>query len=166
MKKDNPRDFSRPGWRLKGGRPVKHTEEFVINELQSFLDRLIEDDTLIYKGQLFKEKEYTFRKFSEWATKFKSCQVIQEGLKKIDEILETRAVERGMDAKGNVAFLIFFLKNCYDWKDKREHTFIKDVNLDNIKDSSNEELEKLATSITKESSSRVSKEGAGEKKTE
>lgn len=154
------------GWRLDPGRPVKYTEDFVTGELKYFLRLLEEDSDLVYKGQLFLDRDYSIQRLSEWKTNFADCQYISETIKKIEEILETRAVERGLHSKGNTTFLIFFMKNQYGWKDVHENVEKKIITLKDIKNASNEELTKIAESISEESKSRVGEEGVGEKKAE
>jgi hypothetical protein len=101
-------------------KPTTYTADFVLEELKTMLNEIKENKDIVYKGEVFENKAYSRQRFSEWASAFKDNQEISDTIKKIDEILETRAVKRGIDLKGNSSFLIFHLKNNYGWRDKQE----------------------------------------------
>jgi len=106
----------------------KYTVEYVKAELVDMIQALMEDETIKTKAQLFKVRSYSPSWFYRYTAKYGDNKRMQELLKKIDNILEARLLEQGLTGK-NFPFVIFLLKNHYDYQDKREvetgvtHTF-------------------------------------------
>ena len=71
-------------------KPEKYTQEYVLAEVQDMLKETRESETVIYKKQLFTDRDYTYQRFSEWAEKFKDDREISDTIRKIGEIIETR----------------------------------------------------------------------------
>ena len=101
-------------------KPEIYTQDFVLQELQGFLTELTENPEIIFKGELFLSKDYSYQRFSEWATKYKENKEIMDTIGKINEILESRAVVGGLTSKYNPTITKFHLINNYDWRDKSE----------------------------------------------
>ena len=103
-------------------KPTKYTEEFVLSELNDIIVELRSNPDIIFVGQLFMKRDYSRERFYEWARKYDKNHEISHTIKMINEILEVRAIERGVDLKGNSSFLIFFMKNKHGWKDRKDIT--------------------------------------------
>jgi hypothetical protein len=103
-------------------RPWKYTSDFVLKELNSMLKDLENDKEkeIVFKGQLFLNRDYSRQRFSEWAKDFEDDLKITEAIKKIDDILETRLVMGGLNKKLDTILTIFCLKNNYGWVDKHK----------------------------------------------
>jgi hypothetical protein len=101
-------------------KPEKYTEEFVSKELSDMLSELEVNEEIMVMGELFKTRDYSIQRFSEWEDKFKDNAEISESIKKVKEILETRINIGGLKGKLNATMTIFNLKNNYGWKDKTE----------------------------------------------
>lgn len=97
-----------------------YTEKYVIKELNSLYNTLINNEEIIYLWELFVNKKYSRQRFSEWLTDYKDNDEIIQIADTIKEILETRAVKWAITNKLNSTFTIFHLKNNYNWKDKVE----------------------------------------------
>ena len=98
----------------------KYTLEWVQDELTALLLELHQNKEIVYLGELFEDKEYPREEFSIWKNRFPEDEVVLHTIKKIKDILETRAVIGGMKNKINCTMTIFHLKNNYNWKDKSE----------------------------------------------
>lgn len=81
------------------------------------LEELKADETITSRAQLFKSRTYSSAKFSYWRRKYDTNRNIQEKLKKIEEIIEARLVERGLQGKA-IPMTIFLLKNYYNYTDQ------------------------------------------------
>ena len=104
------------------GKPVKKIDysiTYVLSELRDLQQILIDNEEIKSKAQLFKYKPYSNKKFSEWSNKFSTSKHVQERLKKIEEIIESRLIDHAMAGR-SVIFCIFMLKNHYGYQDKRE----------------------------------------------
>lgn len=97
----------------------KYTEQYVSLELDTMLDDLAAHEQIKTKAELFETKEYSTKKFSQWRNKYSTSKRIDEKIKKIDDILESRLIKQGLTGK-NFPFVIFLLKNHYGYQDKRE----------------------------------------------
>jgi hypothetical protein len=99
--------------------PIKYTYDrtFVAGELRSMISILDEHEDICSKASLFKYKPYSSSKFYHWRSKFSTNVRIHEYLKKIDEIIESRLVERGLAGKA-IPMTIFLLKNYYNYTDQ------------------------------------------------
>ena len=98
-------------------KPTIYTEEYVLKEVRLLLDTLLKDKTIFFKGQLFEYKPYSRFRFSEWVKKYGSVKEIMHTVKRIDEILETRAIVGTAKGELRDAPMIFHLKHNYKWKD-------------------------------------------------
>jgi hypothetical protein len=101
-------------------KPTKYTQKFVEKELKDMLVEIKNNEDIIYKGQLFDNRDYSYQRFSEWANKFKRNNKISDTIKRIDKILETRVNVGGLRSKLNATMVIFNLKNNYGWEDTRK----------------------------------------------
>lgn len=101
-------------------KPTTYTRKFVLHEVSEMLAELHEDKSIVYKGELFETRPYSYKRLSEWASQFKDDPEISDSLKKIDETLETRAVVGGLKNKLNASILKFHLINNYNWAEKSE----------------------------------------------
>ena len=100
---------------------IDYTITYVLRELSDMLDELRTQTDIKTKTQLFRDRPYSNKKFSEWSRKFEASKQVQEKLKKIEEILESRLVEQGLSGK-SVAMTIFLLKNYYNYTDQYQQT--------------------------------------------
>ncbi len=101
-------------------KPIKYTAEFVSSELSAMIEEIKANPEIIYIGQLFDNRVYSRQRFSEWLDKFKDNGGISDAIKKIEDMLETRAAVGGMTGKLNPTVTIFHLKNNYKWVDRSE----------------------------------------------
>jgi len=101
-------------------KPDKYTKSFVKKELNGMLKELKGNKDIIYKGELFEVRDYSYQRYSEWANAFKNDSNISDTIKKIDKILETRVNVGGLRKELNPIMCIFNLKNNYGWEDKSE----------------------------------------------
>lgn len=125
-------------------KPEKYTAEFVQNELLSMIQEIENDQEIIVLGELFKHRDYSPQRFSEWAEKFSDNNEITESIKRIKSILETRINTGALKGKLNATMTIFNLKNNYGWKDKFENDVtVKPAG--NLKELSDADLEAIAT---------------------
>src|SRR6266436_5355530 len=99
-------------------KPTIYTEEFVLGEVTSMLDILLKDKGIVYIGELFEPRPYTTHRFPEWDHQFGG--EISETIRRIKNILESRAATGGLKNKLNANITKFHLINNYDWKDKTE----------------------------------------------
>lgn len=99
-------------------RNYKHDSTWAIAELRSLLEAAQNDKQIISKIQLFAPKPYSNHQFKNWRTRYDTVPKIQELSKKIEEVIESNLIYKGMSA--NPAFPIFLLKNHYNYQDKRE----------------------------------------------
>lgn len=96
---------------------------FVFKELRRMIRVLAENKDILYQGQLLKDRKYGKDKLQDWLREHKENKNIKDLHDKIKTILETRAVEYGLNlgqgngAKAGAAFFIFFMKNVFGWKD-------------------------------------------------
>lgn len=97
----------------------KYDLPWVKDELREMIHIILNDEEIKSKAQLFKLRGYSNKRFSEWRRKYDTNTYVQEYLKKIEEIIESRLIDHGLNAK-NPAFVIFMLKNHYGYQDKRE----------------------------------------------
>lgn len=101
----------------------KTSAGFVFKELRRMIRVLANNKDILYQGQLLKDRKYGKNQLQEWLNQFKEDKNIKDLSDKIKTILETRAVEYGLNlgqgngAKTNAAFFIFFMKNAFGWKD-------------------------------------------------
>ena len=100
---------------------IKYDRTWLNNELRFQHQVLESTPDIIYKIQLYKELPYTKKKFEYWMSLNGNNPSTQELYKKIDEILEARLVTSGLTVK-NWPFIIFLLKNAYDYQDNRTVT--------------------------------------------
>lgn len=100
---------------------IDYTITYVLRELSDMLEELRTQTDIKTKTQLFRDRPYSNKKFSEWSRKFETSKQVQEKLKKIEEILESRLVEQGLSGK-SVAMTIFLLKNYYNYTDQYQQT--------------------------------------------
>jgi len=99
--------------------PPKYDLPWLQSELRNIIDILLQDDTIKSKAQLFRNYQFSSTRFYRYISKYNDNKRVQEYTKKIDEILESRLIEHGLTGK-NFAFVIFLLKNHYNYQDKRE----------------------------------------------
>lgn len=83
------------------------------------MDTLTAQEQIRTKVELFESRPYSPSKFSMWKNKYSTSKRIDEKIKKIDSILESRLIKQGLTGK-NFPFVIFLLKNHYGYQDKRE----------------------------------------------
>lgn len=107
-------------------KPKKYTAKFVLGELEAMFQELLENEDIVYKGQLFIHRDYSRQRFSEWAKEYSDNQQISDAIKKIEEICEARLFGQALKNKVNPTVAIFGLKNNHKWKDSREITGDKD----------------------------------------
>lgn len=98
----------------------KYTEAFVSKELDSMLSDISAHEQIYTKAQLFADKEYSPKKFSQWRNKYATSKRIDEKLKRIENVLEARLVSKGLRDPRVTGFVIFLLKNHHGYTDKRE----------------------------------------------
>lgn len=107
---------------------TQYTELYVIRELKSFIRKLANNKDIMYQGELYENKKYSTNFLGDLITRHKENKTIKELNDKIKSILQTRAVKYGLalgstnTGKTNAAFLIFFMKNAFGWKDTTEST--------------------------------------------
>ena len=98
----------------------KWTLEPSIDLLTAMLKTLEENEAIVFSGELAEEHK-TYRQLIEYlAVKFQSDPTVFNTVKRMNNILETRAVVAGMKSTLNTAMVIFHLKNNHGWKDKSE----------------------------------------------
>jgi len=98
-------------------KPVKYTEEFVLNELTEMLDNLKKNKEIIFIGELLEDKPYSMQRISEWK---EMNDEISETYSRIKDILQTRAAVGGMKKELDASMTKFHLSANYGWKDKSE----------------------------------------------
>ena len=98
-------------------KPTKYTPKFVYNEVTELLSLVRENKDILFIGQLIEEKPYTIQRFCEWN---KMGGKITVTIEKIKNILETRAIDGGINNRLNSSITKFHLINNYNWKDKNE----------------------------------------------
>ena len=98
----------------------KYTLGFVQDELRNLLKKLIEDETIVYIGELFLDTDYPREYFSRWHEKYEDDEVVCHTIKKILNILETRVAKGAIYDQFNASFTKFHLINNFHWKDKTE----------------------------------------------
>jgi hypothetical protein len=125
-------------------KPDKYTEEFVLNEVESILEEIKRDRTIVYLKTVFENKEYTHQRYSEWTKEFKENKQISDTIKKTKEILESRINNQGLKGELSVPMVIFNLKNNYGWTDSQriDHT-TKGEKITEMRDDTKEELSKV-----------------------
>lgn len=101
-------------------KPEKYTREFVSSELADMMQELQDNTEIVILGELFKSRDYSAQRFSDWEQKFSDDDQIMESIKRIKSTLETRINIGGLKGKLNPTMTIFNLKNNYGWKDKNE----------------------------------------------
>lgn len=101
-------------------KPTIYTQEYVLTLVTKLLQELKDNKDIVYLWELLEDKEYPRQCFSEWAEKFEDDKEISDTIKKIKEILETRAIVWAMKNNLNATSTIFHLKNNYKWVDKFE----------------------------------------------
>lgn len=101
-------------------KPTTYTADFVQQELDHMLERVLTDNDVVYIGQLFEDRPYSRQRYSEWVNQFSDEPQISDTIKRIDELLETKLVTKALGNKLNPTITIFTLKNKYNWKDKTE----------------------------------------------
>jgi hypothetical protein len=84
------------------------------------LQELLDNETIYTKAQLFKTRSYSYAKFNGWKGKYEGNVNIQEFIKKIEEVVEARLVERGLNKFS--PFIIFLLKNNHNYTDQYQQT--------------------------------------------
>ena len=98
----------------------QYDRTFILNELRLMLTQLLDDETIYTKAQLFKTRSYSYNKFNIWKSKYDTNVNIQEFIKKIEEVVEARLVQRGLDKFS--PFIIFLLKNNHNYTDQYQQT--------------------------------------------
>lgn len=98
-------------------KPTIYTEEFVMAELQSFWDAIMNDPEAFLWEELTRDKDYSRQRVSEWKKKFARNSQISDLIKKIDNEFKVRLIKLGMAVK-NPAMAIFVLKNHHEMMDK------------------------------------------------
>lgn len=86
-------------------------------ELKEMLAELIADESIKSKSQLLRNREYSSSKYYKMQMKFNTNPSVQELIKKIEDILESRLVEQGLSGK-SIPMTIFLLKNYYGYTDQ------------------------------------------------
>ncbi|NBW18006.1 MAG: hypothetical protein EBR82_59540 [Caulobacteraceae bacterium] len=97
----------------------KYDLPWLQSELRTIIDILHANNDIKTKAQLFRDYQFSSSRFYRYITKYNDNKRVQEYLKKIDEILESRLIEHGLEKK-NFPFVIFLLKNFYGYQDKKE----------------------------------------------
>lgn len=100
--------------------PKKYTRAFVTQEVESMLFQLQSNPSIFLLGELIEHRSYTHQRFSEWRSKFKDDEFIQDTMDKIKGILELRLNKQGLLGNLNSKMVVFNLINNYDWKNKTE----------------------------------------------
>ena len=112
-------------------KPIKYTKQFIFAEIPAILEEIENNKSIIYLGEVFEKKAYSFRRFSEWGKKYEDSKKISDTIAKIKEILESRINVRALKGNLNVTMAVFNLKNNYNWVDKKqfEHSggFVTDL---------------------------------------
>ena len=105
---------------------VKWTIDYVNEELDMVLDKLLSDPMIITYKDLFETRPYTTQSFNYYVNKFghqdspEFDPALHEKVVKIKEILENRLVDAGLHYKTQPIFTIFLLKNKYEgYEDKK-----------------------------------------------
>lgn len=104
----------------KPTKKVQYNDRFITSELTQMLEELMANEDITSRAQLFKYRPYSSAKFSYWKRRYETNTSIQEKLKKIEEIIESRLVERGLQGKA-IPMTIFLLKNYYGYTDQYQH---------------------------------------------
>ncbi|PIR88827.1 MAG: hypothetical protein COU09_00145 [Candidatus Harrisonbacteria bacterium CG10_big_fil_rev_8_21_14_0_10_44_23] len=99
-------------------KPKKYTREYVLGEVNDLLSRLRTSKEYVFKGELVEEKPYSRQRISEWADAFMEDEEISDTIRKIDDILETRAFVGGLKRQFSTAMVKFHLTNNHGWIDK------------------------------------------------
>lgn len=111
-------------------KPTIYTEDFVRAEVKKLLDILKIKTEYIFLWELIDDMPYSRQRFSEWEKDFSYDEEISDTIKKIKDILESRAATWAMKGDLNATMTIFHLKNNYKWIDKSE----KDIRVSPISD--------------------------------
>lgn len=99
---------------------VKHYDKRWLNkELEVQIELLLTTNTIYSQIQMYMNLPYSRSKFNYWVGLNGNTPRTQDLLKKRDEILEAKLVDKGFSGN-NPAFAIFLLKNNYNYQDKRE----------------------------------------------
>ena len=126
-------------------KPTKYTSEFILSELKDMLKQLEKDKEILYKGELFEQRDYSYKRFSEWAKTYENNEEISDTLHKINLILENRVVKGAMNRSLSEKMVKFHLINNFDWSDKKEIKHSGEMTigslLDKLKDGHNPESE-------------------------
>jgi len=109
---------------------TKYPVNWLWRELRTAHNKLARNKDIMFINELFDNKKYSINTLYDFVKKYKDEKKCSELYKLIKQKLETRAVKLGLglDDKGstrnrtNAAFLIFFMKNAYNWQDKTEAT--------------------------------------------
>jgi len=105
----------------KHTKKIQYNDRFVTSELTSLLEECRTHEEIKSKAQLFRNRTYSGNQFSRWRNKYPTNMSIQDKLKKIEEILESRLVEQGLAGKA-IPMTIFLLKNYYGYTDQYQQT--------------------------------------------
>ncbi len=98
---------------------IEHDRSWLNKELNKQINLIKEDNSICTKPELFQHFKYSSHQFGAWASRYSLTPSVSDSLKKRDELLEARLVQRGW-GRGNPAFVIFLLKNNHGYVDNRE----------------------------------------------
>lgn len=105
-------------------KPTKYTEEYVLNEVQEFWQKVKSDTSLMFWQDLVRNKEYSRERIWEWS-KNGDWVEISNIIQKIKEEFETRLLKAGLLNKINPGLTKFVLINHYGMTDKTEIKTVK-----------------------------------------
>jgi len=95
----------------------KYDLYYVQAELNDMLEQLRAHPEIESKAHLFESREYSYAKFNQWKAKYEANTRVHDRIKKIEEIIESRLVQRGLAGKA-IPMTIFLLKNYYNYTDQ------------------------------------------------
>jgi len=98
----------------KGGRPKKYTDEVIKKHGEGLLKFMQVKKNYWLKDYCIKN-DFPSEYLSIWE---RENSEFSQSLKKAKDIQESKFVEKGINAKGNVAFIIFALKNVSKWRNE------------------------------------------------
>lgn len=104
---------------LETSKLTRYDANSATQELNEMIQYLQSNEHIMSKAQLFEMSKFTSSRLYKYKLKYQSVKRIQESLKKIEEIIEARLVNRGLNGKA-IPMTIFLLKNYYNYQDKRE----------------------------------------------
>jgi len=126
-------------------KPSRYTKKFIVSELNSLLNHILADESILFKGQLFINKDYSRQRYSEWRRDYRNDQKISDTIKRIDEILESRVVVGALTKELQPSMAIFHLKCNYMWNDtpNQSNQFLDTFTYEDIQNASDSVLQSI-----------------------